>query len=183
MPIPKRYLLSLAILAATTGCNQPRSDSTLAELQKTNADLSEQLDAANKRIEETETKMTSLQAEMKTFKQGYDSEKREQLTENIEAVEQLLTDIRRHTDSATETLQQIQELKAEVEKLKNLCVKHEAEASDANQIGQVKTTVSSIEQSVNKLERSIGLIPNIGSRFRQLESKVRQLESKVRRLR
>ena len=177
-------LFCLSIFAVVvTGCNQPSSDTALAELKKSNAEFSDKLDTANKHIKDTETQIAALQAEMNAFTQGYDSDKREQLAKNIKAVEQLLVDIRQDTESATMTLKEIQALKDETQKLKDLCVKHESEARNANQIGQVKTSVASLEQSVKKIEQSLGPTPSIGVRFRQLESKVRQLESKVRRLR
>lgn len=171
-------MLSLSVI----GCNQPGLDGAITELKKNNAELSRQLDAANKRIEESESKVAAIEAEMDAFTQAYDSDKRSQLARNIDTVEQLLNSVRGDTESASVTLKEVQALKAEIEKLKALCVKHEAEASDANQVGQVKAALAKLEQSVNKLERSVGSTPDIGSTVRQLESKIRQLESKVRRL-
>lgn len=190
----KHLLMGGVILAfVATGCDSSRLDSELAELKKTNAELLDQIEAANTRIEQNETQMTSLQtemqefknardSEMQEFKNAYDSEKRQQLTENVNAVEGLLTDVRQDIDAAKTSLKGIQELKAEIEKLRNLCVKHEAEAKDANEIGMVKTSVASLKQSVEKLERSIGTGSplTISGKIRKLESDVRRLRSKVR---
>ncbi len=177
------HLLLLSTLSLfVLGCSQPGSDAALSELKENNAELSIQLDAANKRIVETESKVTSLEAELDAFTQAYGSEQRDQLATNIDAVEVLLNTVRGDVESASATLKDVQALKAEVETLKDLCVEHEVEASDANQVGQVKEALAKLEQSVNKLERSVGSTPNIGSSVRQLESTVRQLESKVRQL-
>ncbi|MCA9068622.1 MAG: hypothetical protein KDA84_06855 [Planctomycetaceae bacterium] len=181
----KDRILSMVVLTfLAMGCDSSRLDSEVSKLKQSNAELLDQLKAANKRLEETESQMASLRTEMREFKEAFDSEKRQQLTENVKAVEGLLMDLRRDTASANTTLEEIQGLKTEVKKLRDLCVKHESEAKDANEIGKIKKSVTSLQQSVEKLERSLGTgaNPNIGGRVRQLESELRRLESKVRRL-
>lgn len=75
------------------------------------------------RIEESEAKVPALEAEMKAFTQAYDSDKRNQLARNIDTVEQLLNSVRGDAETAAATLKEVQSLKAEIEKLTELCVK------------------------------------------------------------
>jgi predicted nucleic acid-binding Zn-ribbon protein len=181
--IRSAVLLVSILAAAATGCTPRGAETEISDLRRTNADLSSQLDAANRRIEDSELRIAALEAEMVAFTEAYDSAKRSQLSENIDSIEQALNDLRSNLDLAAATLRETEALQAEIAKLKDLCVKHEAEASDANQVGQLKTSLKALELSVTNLERSVGVVPNIGMKVRQLESEIRRLESKVRRIR
>ena len=153
----------LLLAAVATGCSESRFDRTIAELKKNNVELSGKLGEANKRIEKSETTLAALQVEMKTFRQGYDAKKREELAKNISAVKEMLIILRRDSKAGKATLEDIQGLKTKIEKLKDLCVKHESEARDANQIGQIKASVKLLKQSVSKIEGALRATPNIGS--------------------
>ena len=169
----------VAILIAITGCEQPRADPALPALQVANAQLTKQLESANKKIEESETRIASLEAAWKQFEQQFEPEKRLQLAKNVEALEQLLDRVAKDTESSATALKGIQQLEKEMLKLKDLCVKHESESSDANQVGKIKEMIGIMEQKVKTLETSLGATPNIGHKILMLENSMRMLQNDV----
>ena len=178
-PMNSRNLGLLALLIAIAGCEQPRADSALSALQVTNAQLTKQLESANKKIEESDTRIASLEAAWKQFEQNFEANKRVQLAKNVEALEQLLDRVAKDTESSATVLKGLQQLEKEMLKLKDLCVKHESESSDANQVGKIKELIGTMEQKMKTLETSLGANQNIGHKILMLENSVRMIQTDV----
>lgn len=160
--------IALCILALS-GCNQEQVNS-----------LQKQLEVANKKVEEGETKIAALEASWKKFEQGFDAEKRTQLNQSIEAVEGMIQRVEKDAQGATSVLQSVQDLEVEVKKLRDLCAKHESESSDANLVGQVKNSVAALEARVQSLNSVRNDLSMLRSKIQSLESKVSMIQMKVR---
>lgn len=172
----------ILLVIATAGCDQSQFTTALSALEADNAKLTQQLEDANNKTAEVVLRISAIESAWKQFELSFESDKRQELTKNITAVEQMIAQAAKNAESSAGVLKRFQELEAEVLNLRDMCKMHASDSADANQLGQLNASISRVESTVNTLKTSIG--PTIGSnishRIQMLETDVRFMKMKVR---
>ena len=172
----------MVLLIATVGCDQSQLTTALSTLEADNARLTQQLEDANKKTAEMVLRISAIESAWKNFELSFESDKRQELTKNIAAVEQMMEQATKDVKSAAGVLKRLHEMEADVLNLRNMCEKYASESADADQLEQLKASISSVEKTVNTLKTSIGPTTglNISYRIQTLETDVRFMKMKVR---
>jgi hypothetical protein len=131
-------------------CDAAKGD-LLRKLDAAIEDLSRKLAGDDAKLEKGLSKLDSLDSAWKQFQQSYSPEMRQRLEQNVHAAELAAQAIQKQKQSSDEAVKGVAAVLAEVERLKALCQQHEKEAANANLIGELKASVSRLEQSSAKM--------------------------------
>ncbi|MFM8288950.1 MAG: hypothetical protein ACKOGA_19840, partial [Planctomycetaceae bacterium] len=169
--------LPVLVLISTVGCDQSQ---LIAPLEARNAELTTQVRELTAKTEKMEKDFAEVQSKWTTFERSYDAGQRAELANNIAATAEMIGEATRDAEVAAALLKRLQALEAEVVTLRDRCRKHEAESADANQIGQLKTTVSRVQSEVADLQTSVKKNGDAARKISSVESEVRSLQSEIR---
>lgn len=164
-----RFRVAGLLLVTAAGCSHgedvARLQTEISSLQTANADLVsrvQSMEDSQKELADVPDKVSGLQTafentrtEWRNFKAAYDENTAMRVTENLKVISEAIQKLQDLQVAADSRLKEMDASRAKAAELLELMSKHETQAKDINQIGELQTALQALKQKLDSMQSGL----------------------------